>query len=117
MTFCKRKRGLLKKAAELGRLCGVKVALLFTDMAECVHYFTTDPSIGVQYEHTLSKMKEGSCLFRYLPENVESLFITSILLNLLMNLRNQKLKTFDPAMKIGLKMVLIPGQVFQSGLH
>lgn len=66
MTFCKRKYGMLKKAAELATLCGVKVTLLFTDLGENIHFLSNEPGIGVQFEHTLSaKKREVANMFVY----------------------------------------------------
>ncbi len=38
VTFNKRKRGLLKKAAELALLCNVKVVLTFTDLCNQLNF-------------------------------------------------------------------------------
>lgn len=65
VTFCKRKHGLLKKAAELATLCGVKVCLLFTDLVESVHYFTNEPAVRIEFEHTLKRKREVSYLYSY----------------------------------------------------
>lgn len=43
VTFCKRRVGLLKKAAELAILCDVGVYLVFTDEQGAVHQFNTFP--------------------------------------------------------------------------
>lgn len=79
VTFCKRKHGLLKKAAELATLCGVKVSLLFTDLVESVHYFTNEPSIRVEFEHALKKRRDTNLLFTYSLDDVgQHYYIVSI---------------------------------------
>lgn len=44
VTFCKRRVGLLKKAAELAILCNVGVYLVFTDEVGAVHQFSSFPT-------------------------------------------------------------------------
>lgn len=56
VTFCKRKHGLLKKAAELATLCGVKVGLVFSDLYGCLHYFTNSAEVKVDFAEG-SKLK------------------------------------------------------------
>lgn len=62
VTFCKRKMGLLKKAAELATLCGVKVSLLFSDLMDNYHYYTNDPKVGVDLESVIKDKKKGDSI-------------------------------------------------------
>lgn len=48
---------MLKKAAELATLCGVKVGLVFSDLYGCLHYFSNCAEIKVD-------LAEGSKLKR-----------------------------------------------------
>ena len=48
VTFCKRKVGLLKKACELGVLCGVDVSLAFSDLNNNIHLFKNNSNIQIQ---------------------------------------------------------------------
>lgn len=72
VTFCKRKLGLLKKAAELATLCGVKVTLLFSDLGDNFHFYTNEPKIGVDLDQIVaSRKKTDSILVSYKTSNVE----------------------------------------------
>jgi SRF-type transcription factor (DNA-binding and dimerisation domain) len=77
VTFCKRKHGLLKKAAELATLCGVKVCLLFTDLGESVHYFSNEPGIKLEFDHTLKKKRDGAFMYTYTLEDVAFIQIST----------------------------------------
>ena len=78
VTFCKRKHGLLKKAAELATLCGVKVTLMFTDLGESVHYFSNETGLKIEFEHTLKKKKDGAFMYTYTLDDVAMPDIVSI---------------------------------------
>lgn len=68
MTFAKRKHGLLKKAAELSILCGLKVSLVFSDIqSQNYHVFANDSGYKVDYDQFLrdNMVKEKSTFFEY----------------------------------------------------
>lgn len=68
VTFMKRKHGLLKKAAELSILCGLKVSLVFSDIQPGVfHVFSNDCAHKVDYEAFLKDnfIKEKSTFHEY----------------------------------------------------
>lgn len=71
VTFCKRKHGLLKKAAELATLCGVKVGLVFTDLYGCIHYFNNDPQFKVDFPETSKEKKEATNQYTYALSDVD----------------------------------------------
>ena len=71
VTFCKRKYGLLKKAAELATLCGVKICLLFSDLLDGVHYLSNDPNMTDSIEQAFSAQKKaGAFLYSYTLDDV-----------------------------------------------
>ena len=68
VTFMKRKHGLLKKAAELSILCGLKVSLVFSDIQpNSFHVFSNDCAHKVDYEMFLKDnfIKEKSIFHEY----------------------------------------------------
>ena len=76
----KRKHGLLKKAAELSILCGLKVNLVFSDIqANIFHIFSNDCNYKIDYEQFLRDniIKDESTfmeysIFDYPFENISS---------------------------------------------
>src|SRR3990167_7239506 len=70
VTFCKRKHGLLKKAAELATLCGVKVSLLFTDLGDYPHYFSNDHEVKIEFDSNSKKKKDGAFMYTYTLDDV-----------------------------------------------
>jgi hypothetical protein len=69
VSFYKRKKGLLKKAIEISKLCGVKVVLCIVDSCEKVTLYSSED---------LSKMSES-----YILPNIDD-YLTSdiVILNL-----------------------------------
>ena len=64
----KRKHGLLKKAAELSILCGLKVNLVFSDIQPSVfHVFANDCAYKIEYDKFLNEnfIKEKSVFHEY----------------------------------------------------
>jgi transcription factor RLM1 len=53
VTFCKRKVGLLKKACEIGMLCGVDVILAFTDLTRNIHIYHNTDYLKINYQKSL----------------------------------------------------------------
>lgn len=70
VTFCKRKHGLLKKAAELATLCGVKVGLVFSDLYGCIHYFTNSSEIKMELAESSKLKKEAVNTYNYTLDDV-----------------------------------------------
>lgn len=66
VTFCKRKVGLLKKACELTKLCGVEVSLLFTDMTGNIHFFTNNNDFKFSINEHI-KLHSEKKLYKYGP--------------------------------------------------
>ena len=65
ITFCKRKLGLLKKAAEISTLCEVNVYLAFTDLNGAVYQFdsfrdNSSNNRNTDMATTLEKIKSGN---------------------------------------------------------
>lgn len=73
VTFGKRKQGLLKKAAELGKLCGVKVCIMFSDLSENYHYFSNTSEIVVHPVKPLRKPKTDPLMYTYSIDDVSGL--------------------------------------------
>ena len=65
VTFAKRKHGLLKKAAELSILCGLRVNLIFSDIHPThFHIFNNDCQYKIEYNKFLSdNMIKETCTF------------------------------------------------------
>lgn len=64
VTFCKRKVGLLKKASELTKLCGVNCSLLFTDISGNIHFFSNNDTFkfAINQNHLSTNEKK---LYKY----------------------------------------------------
>lgn len=65
ITFAKRKHGLLKKAAELSILCGLRVNLLFSDIhSSTFHVFNNDCEYKIDYEQFMKEnLIKETCTF------------------------------------------------------
>ena len=62
ICFQKRKVGLLKKAAELSILCGTPVSIVFSDLGNTVHTFSSTPEISWKMSKSLLR-RLGGCPF------------------------------------------------------
>ena len=73
VTFSKRKVGLLKKAAELGIPCGIKVSLVFSDMNNSLHTYCNNKDIKFLVSPSYSAALKNPCWAEYTEASVRLL--------------------------------------------
>lgn len=75
MTFAKRRLGLLKKAAELAILCGVKISLAFTDNQNMIHTYTNNGDVKFLVSEELTSTFSKLPWMEYKESDVRKIFL------------------------------------------
>ena len=69
-TFFNRRAGLLKKAYELADMCGIKIALIFTDLKDNLHTFINDEKFEIDFGSRIINNKNKVTVYKYRESDV-----------------------------------------------